>query len=110
MATEVETLLPSNPLLKQDEQENEKICQADTKEASELVTEEQRLKRANENNSEANESLNEECPAESGEQEKADKKEFIVAPPPKVNPWTKKMNTVSNVNGQTQHGKLFIYH
>lgn len=35
-----------------------------------------------------------------------DRKEFAEAPPPKVNPWTRKMNavTVVSVNGQTHHG------
>lgn len=35
-----------------------------------------------------------------------DKKDFAEAPPPKVNPWTRKMNavTVVSVNGQTHHG------
>lgn len=34
------------------------------------------------------------------------RKEFTEAPPPKVNPWTRKMNavTVVSVNGQTHHG------
>lgn len=33
-----------------------------------------------------------------------EKKEFREAPPPKVNPWTKKLNSVT-VNGQTAPGK-----
>lgn len=35
-----------------------------------------------------------------------DRKEFAEAPPPKVNPWTRKMNavTVVSVNGQAHHG------
>ena len=34
------------------------------------------------------------------------RKEFTEAPPPKVNPWTRKMNavTVVSVNGQAHHG------
>lgn len=34
------------------------------------------------------------------------RKDFTEAPPPKVNPWTRKMNavTVVSVNGQTHHG------
>lgn len=34
-----------------------------------------------------------------------EKKEFREAPPPKVNPWTKKLNSVT-VNGQTVPGEL----
>lgn len=33
-----------------------------------------------------------------------EKKEFREAPPPKVNPWTKKLNSVT-VNGQTAAGE-----
>lgn len=35
-----------------------------------------------------------------------DRKEFAEAPPPKVNPWTRKMHavTVVSVNGQAHHG------
>lgn len=92
MATEVETLLPNNPLLKQDEQEE---CQAEKDE--EFLVTEQSLKRVkDESNSQAKESLD--APTE----EDASKKEFTEAPPPKVNPWTKKM---SGVNGQTLHGQ-----
>lgn len=91
MATEVETLLSRNPLLQQEEQDR---CQAD-KDGGFLVKE-QSLKRAkDESNSQAKES------PDSAEDD-ALKKEFTEAPPPKVNPWTKKM---SGVNGQTQHGQ-----
>lgn len=103
MATEVETLLPNNALLKQDEQE--KRCQGDADGASEPVMKEQSVE---ENDSQPKENLSREYPAESEEREKADKKEFTAAPPPKVNPWTKKMDTVSSVNGQTQHGVYTI--
>lgn len=34
-----------------------------------------------------------------------EKKEFREAPPPKVNPWTRKLNSVT-VNGQTAPGEL----
>lgn len=91
MATEVETLLPRNPLLQQEEHDR---CQAD-KDGG-FPVESQRLKRAEgESNSQANES------PDSAEDD-ASKKEFTEAPPPKVNPWTK---TMSGVNGQTQHGQ-----
>lgn len=104
MATEVETLLPNNPLLKQGDQDHEDRCQGDIEGASEPIMKEQSLKLSKEeNDSQAKVNLNqEEHPGESEDQEKADKKEFTAAPPPKVNPWTKKMN--SSVNGQTQHG------
>lgn len=86
MATEVETLLPNNPLLKPEE----------GGEGGGFALKEQSLKRAkDESNSQAKESLNQES------EEDACKKEFTEAPPPKVNPWTKKM---SGVNGQALHG------
>lgn len=86
MATEVETLLPNNPLLKPEE----------GGEGGGFALKEQSLKRAkDESNSQAKENLNQES------EEDACKKEFTEAPPPKVNPWTKKM---SGVNGQTLHG------
>lgn len=106
MATEVETPLPNNPLLKQEDQEHEERSQSDIDGDSELVVEEKSVKLAKEeNDSQAKVNLNqEEHPAEIEEQEKAEKTELTAAPPPKVNPWTKKMNTVSSVNGQPQHG------
>ncbi len=91
MATEVETLLPRNPLLQQEEQDR---CQADNDGG--FPVKEQSLKRAkDESNNQVKES------PDSAEDD-ASKKEFTEAPPPKVNPWTKKM---SGVNGQTPHGQ-----
>ncbi|XP_016151497.1 la-related protein 1-like [Sinocyclocheilus grahami] len=90
MATEVEPVLPRSALLQQQEQER---CQAQTDGG--VLVKEQSLERAeDESNSPAKESP---APAE----EDASKKEFTEAPPPKLNPWTKKM---SGVNGQiTEH-------
>lgn len=86
MATEVETLLPNNSLLKPEE----------GGEGGGFALKEQSLKRAkDESNSQAKENLNQES------EDDACKKEFTEAPPPKVNPWTKKM---SGVNGQALHG------
>lgn len=48
----------------------------------------------------------EEPPNEEGVKTGGSRKEFTEAPPPKVNPWTRKMNavTVVSVNGQAHHG------
>ncbi|KAG1930794.1 la-related protein 1-like [Pimephales promelas] len=89
MATEVETLLPSNSLLKPEELEHQ------AGEDGGFVGKEQSLKRAkDESNSQAKENLEQES------EDDACKTEFTEAPPPKVNPWTKKM---SGVNGQALH-------
>lgn len=48
---------------------------------------------------------------EEGVKTSSSRKEFADAPPPKVNPWTRKMNavTVVSVNGQAHHGLFFLY-
>lgn len=90
MATEVETLLPNNSLLKPEELEHQAGGDGG------FVGKEQSLKRAkDESNSQAKENLEQES------EDDACKTEFTEAPPPKVNPWTKKM---SGVNGQALHG------
>ncbi|KTG38976.1 hypothetical protein cypCar_00028770 [Cyprinus carpio] len=74
MATEVETLPPSNPLL-----EPEPEGRQAERDGGYLLKEQ---------------SLSPRC------EEDASRTEITEAPPPKVNPWTKKM---SAVNGQTPH-------
>lgn len=76
MATEVETLPPSNPLL-----EPEPEGRQAERDGGYLLKEQ---------------SLSPRC------EEDASRTEITEAPPPKVNPWTKKM---SAVNGQTPHGQ-----
>lgn len=127
MATQVETRLPGNPLAKAEE--HGKVIHAvpdveeggrdggarlqtgvgDQGSSSSLgvgqggnpVTEtSERTSVGERSDRDSDDKPNEES-AKSG-----DRKEFAEAPPPKVNPWTRKMNavTVVSVNGQTHHG------
>lgn len=131
MATQVETLLPGNPLAKAEEHgkvihgepEEEEGGRSDGAKRQTGVadqgsssgpgsrgqggtpgTEKQTSKEATEEES------NEGCDSEDKQNEESvkscNKKEFTEAPPPKVNPWTRKMNavTVVSVNGQAHHG------
>lgn len=132
MATQVEALLPGNPLAKAEE--HGKVIRGDPEEeeggrgddGAERQTgvaeegsssggssgsspdqggtpEEQNSKRATEEEKEGCDSDDK----QSEEGVKGSRKEFTEAPPPKVNPWTRKMNavTVVSVNGQAHHGR-----
>ncbi|KAK7925722.1 hypothetical protein WMY93_008032 [Mugilogobius chulae] len=100
MATQVETLLPGNPLSKPEDRgamiRGELLDEADRGSRDP----EQRPASASNPKSDSD---NDNKPSEEGVK---GKKEFTEAPPPKVNPWTKKMNavTVVSVNGQAPHG------
>lgn len=131
MATQVETLLPGNPLAKAEEHgkvihgepEEEEGGRGDGAKRQTGVadqgsssggsslgqggtpgTENQTSKQATEEEGKGD------CDSEDKQNEETvkscDKKEFTEAPPPKVNPWTRKMNavTVVSVNGQAHHG------
>lgn len=137
MATQVETLLPGNPLAKAEEhgkvihgepEEEEgggddatkrQTGVADQESGSDssssspgqggtLGTEKQRSQQANEESKE-------DCDSQDNQNEEGiigcNKKDFTEAPPPKVNPWTRKMNavTVVNVNGQAHNGLYSPY-
>lgn len=125
MATQVETLLPGNPLAKAEEhgkvirgepEEEEggrgdgakRQTGVDDQESSSLEqggipgTEKQTSQQA----TEEREGCNNEDNQNEESVKSCNKKEFTEAPPPKVNPWTRKMNavTVVSVNGQAHHG------
>lgn len=126
MATQVETLLPGNPLAKAEERgkvihgepEEEEGGQGDGAKRQMGVddesssspgqggtpgTEKQTSKQATEEGKGG-------CDSDDKQNEEGvkscNRKEFTEAPPPKVNPWTRKMNavTVVSVNGQAHHG------
>lgn len=115
MATQVETRLPGNPLAKAEEHGKVVHAEPDEEEGGQddgarqqtgsnsslgvgqggnPVTETERA--GGDSDDKPNEESTKSC----------DKKEFADAPPPKVNPWTRKMNavTVVSVNGQAHHG------
>lgn len=137
MATQVEALLPGNPLAKAEE--HGKVIRGEPPEEEESgrgdgakrqtgvadqgsssggsspgqggtpgAEEQTSNKEAAEEEEEVEESKggcdSEDKPSE--EAVKGSRKEFTDAPPPKVNPWTRKMNavTVVSVNGQAHHG------
>lgn len=122
MATQVEALLPSNPLAKAEEHgkvirvepEDEGgegrggdgakrqtgVADQSSSNSSELGgTAGTESSDGSKEDSDSGDKQHEECV-------KGSKKEFTEAPPPKVNPWTRKMNavTVVSVNGQAHHG------
>lgn len=130
MATQVETLLPGNPLAKAEEHgkvihggpEGEEggrrdgakrqtgvVDQGSSGGGSSLgqggtpATEKPTSKQAKEESKGG-------CDSEENRNEESvkghNRNEFAEAPPPKVNPWTRKMNavTVVSVNGQVPHG------
>lgn len=130
MATQVEALLPNNPLLNPEDRghagqikhgddrmekgpkptgvsDEANTAKGTDAELGGCTTKEQSIRHANEESCDEGK-LNSggESPNESKDGVKNNKKEFTEAPPPKVNPWTKKMNavTVVNVNGQTHQG------
>lgn len=135
MATQVEPLLPGNPLAKAEEHgkvirgepEEEEGGRVDGAERQTGVAdkgssssgsdggcspgqggtpdvEEQTSKPATEESQMGCDS--EDKQSEEGGKSSSSRKEFTDAPPPKVNPWTRKMNavTVVSVNGQAHHG------
>ena len=136
MATQVETLLPNNPLVKQEEHghaskmihgddcldtgakqtgvvDESSNAKGDCPEQGGFVKKEQSSKQAKEeSNNQEKDNLdqgafdNKHTAGDSDDDAKCNRKEFTEAPPPKVNPWTKKMNavTVVSVNGQAHHG------
>lgn len=129
MATQVEALLPGNPLAKaeerdkvirgepEEEEEEEEGDDDGAKQQTGVADSSSRHARgettgAKERTSKQTvEQDRDGC--DSGDKHDEDslkegggKKEFTEAPPPKVNPWTRKMNavTVVSVNGQAHHG------
>lgn len=146
MATQVEALLPNNPLLKQEEHghagkmqqgdeclekgakatsaadEGSKVKAGESEQGVFAVKEQSKKQAKDESNNQEKINLDKEATnlkdadGQMDEDLKCNKKEFAEAPPPKVNPWTKKMNavTVVSVNGQTHHGVylpwLFTFH
>lgn len=133
MATQVEALLPNNPLLNPEDRGHAgQIKHGDDRlekgqkqtgvsddlstvkgtdaELGGCTTKEKSLKLAKgESNNQGKENLPQDSQSDSSEGGKNNQKEFTEAPPPKVNPWTKKMNavTVVSVNGQAHQGLLF---
>ena len=130
MATQVETLLPGNPLAKAEEHgkvirgepEEQEGSRGDGAKRQTGVadqgsssggsspgqggtpgTEERTSKEATDGSKGGSDG--EDKPNEEGVKG-CNRKEFTEAPPPKVNPWTRKMNavTVVSVNGQAHHG------
>lgn len=124
MATQVEPLLPGNPLAKAEEHdsvirgepEEEDGGRSDggqrqtgvAEQASSSPgqggttgTEKQSSKEESKRGSDSEDKQSDEGVKGSG-----GKREFTDAPPPKVNPWTRKMTavTVVSVNGQAHHG------
>lgn len=133
MATQVETLLPNNPLIKEEEhghaskmiQHGEDCLEkgakqtgvaddgsnmkADNSELGVVAMKEQNSKQAKEeSNNQEKDTLDQEKHTIDQTEDclKCSKNEFAEAPPPKVNPWTKKNNavTVVSLNGQSHHG------
>lgn len=126
MATQVEALLPGNPLAKAEE--HGKVIHGEPVEVAEEEEELQRAKRQRgladsgaelggntggegQSSKRATELQQDEDSSDSGDKlgegkGSGGRKEFTEAPPPKVNPWTRKMNavTVVSVNGQTHTG------
>lgn len=132
MATQVETLLPGNPLAKAEEhgkvihgepEEEEGGGDVATKRQTGVADQESGSDSSSgsspgqggtlgtESSQQANEEESkEDCDSQDNQNEEGvkgcNKKDFTEAPPPKVNPWTRKMNavTVVNVNGQAHNG------
>lgn len=131
MATQVETLLPGNPLAKAEEHgkvvrrehsEDEGSADVGAKQQTGVADQGssssgggnsgQGGTSAPENQTSQRATEEQKGGCDSDEKQNDDgvkngsKKEFTEAPPPKVNPWTRKMNavTVVSVNGQAHHG------
>lgn len=137
MATQVETLLPGNPLAKAEE--HGKVIQGEPEEeegGGDEATKRQTGVAGQESGSDssssspgqggtlgtdkqssqqANEESKEDCDSQANQNEEGikgcNRKDFTEAPPPKVNPWTRKMNavTVVNVNGEAHNGLYSNY-
>ena len=112
----METLLPSHPLLKKAEEEPEGPPKNELQQpegACGRAGLEQSLKQEKENVDQEM-MVVVESGTKSGrsveESAKRSKKEFAEAPPPKVNPWPKKLNavTVVSVNGQPHNGSWLL--
>lgn len=122
MATQVETLLPGNPLAKAEEHgkvirggepEEEEGGDDGAKRQTGVAAAEQGSSGGSSpgqggtpGTEEATEDSKGGCDSEDKQDGVKSRKEFTEAPPPKVNPWTRKMNavTVVSVNGQAHHG------
>lgn len=123
MATQVEALLPGNPLAKaedhgkvirdepvgeEEEEEEEQRGVADSSAGLGGTTGggEQTSRQAAEPQEDVDGCDSGDKPSEEGVKDGGVRKEFTEAPPPKVNPWTRKMNTVTvvSVNGQAHTG------
>lgn len=126
MATQVETLLPGNPLAKAEE--HGKVIRGEPEEEGGRGDGAKRQTGVADQGSSSSgsggsspgqggtpgaeeqtpEKGKEGCDSDDKQNEEGVKgrKEFPEAPPPKVNPWTRKMNavTVVSVNGQAHHG------
>lgn len=139
MATQVETLLPGNPLAKAEEhgkvihgepEEEEGGRHDATKRQTGVGDQESGSDSSSSGSSpgqggtlgtekrsshRASEESKEDCDSQDSPNEEGfkgcNKKDFTEAPPPKVNPWTRKMNavTVVNVNGQAHNGSYPPY-
>lgn len=118
MATQVEALLPGNPLAKAAE-EHGKVIVGEPDEELDSGRGEEGAKRSVTGDGSPGqggtverepEQGRDACDSEDKPTEEGGKggsrKEFTEAPPPKVNPWTRKMNavTVVSVNGQAHTG------
>uniref|UniRef100_A0AAV2JEL6 Uncharacterized protein n=1 Tax=Knipowitschia caucasica TaxID=637954 RepID=A0AAV2JEL6_KNICA len=102
MATQVETLLPGTPLSKPED------CSAMARGELEGPTDTKGGTRPDSNPQPA--SPKGDCDNNKPSDDSAKgRKEFTAAPPPKVNPWTKKMNpvTVVSVNGPAAPADAF---
>lgn len=134
MATQVETRLPGNPLAKAEEHGKVIHAEPDEEEGGRDNGASQQTSVGGQGNSSSSSSNNcsvgvsqggnavtetsgrvrveERAGGDSDDKpneentKSCDRKEFAEAPPPKVNPWTRKMNavTVVSVNGQAHHG------
>lgn len=130
MATQVETLLPGNPLAKAEEHgkvirgepEEEEGGRGDGAKRQTGVADQGSSSGGSSPGQGGTPGTEEQAPTQATEEGKGgcdsddkqnveggkscNRKEFTEAPPPKVNPWTRKMNavTVVSVNGQAHHG------
>lgn len=128
MATQVETRLPGNPLAKAEEHGKVIHAEPDEEEGGRDDGARQQTRVGGQGNSNSSlgvgqggspvtetsgrVSVEERASGDSDDKpneestKNCDRKEFAEAPPPKVNPWTRKMNavTVVSVNGQAHHG------
>lgn len=125
MATQVETRLPGNPLAKAEEHGKVIHAEPDEEESGRDDGARQQTGVGGKGNSSGSNSSSlgvgqegnpvtetERAGGDSDDKpneestKSCDRKEFAEAPPPKVNPWTRKMNavTVVSVNGQAHHG------